>query len=265
MAVTKRTRFEVLRRDEHTCQYCGAKAPDVTLHIDHVVPVSLGGDNKPSNLVTACKDCNTGKASISPDSPLVQGLSDKAAAYALGMVDKMTRFRADLESLEEYVEAFRDTWDEWGSGEGAHRTTVPLPADYEMSLFKWKQMGIPPAVYDLAIPTAMMKQGIARDARFSYMAGIVWNMVNSREIDYSVTEDTAAVYTKNEVEGDLVPDAWSQGFRTGNRRARVESLSRDLLSHHIDGTEMVTEESPYDEGQIMTGGVRIRGERVRAA
>lgn len=36
MAVSKRTRFEVLRRDGHICQYCGEKAPDVTLHVDHV-------------------------------------------------------------------------------------------------------------------------------------------------------------------------------------------------------------------------------------
>lgn len=102
MAVTKRTRFEVLRRDDHTCQYCGAKAPDVKLTIDHVMPVSLGGDDKPGNLVTACRDCNAGKSSITPDSPLVEGLSDRAAAYALGMQDKMTRFRADVEAADEY-------------------------------------------------------------------------------------------------------------------------------------------------------------------
>lgn len=269
MAVTKRTRFEILRRDEHTCQYCGAKAPDVTLHIDHVVPVSLGGDDKPSNLVTACKDCNTGKASISPDSPLVQGLSDRAAAYALGMVDKMTRFRADLESLEEYVESFRATWDDWGVGDGPRRVTFPLPDDFEMSLFKWKQMGIPTSVYDLAIPPAMLKPGLARDARFSYMAGIVWNMVNSREIDYSVTDETAAVMTQNEVDGERV-EAYQRGFDIGwgrgHFRAGVEHLSQDYLQHHIDQTEMVLQESLYDhEKTYMSGGVRKRGEGVRAA
>ena len=34
MAVSKRTRFEVLKRDNHTCQYCGAKAPNATLHVE---------------------------------------------------------------------------------------------------------------------------------------------------------------------------------------------------------------------------------------
>lgn len=40
MAVSKRTRFEVLRRDDFTCRYCRSK--DSELHVDHVTPVSLG-------------------------------------------------------------------------------------------------------------------------------------------------------------------------------------------------------------------------------
>lgn len=56
-------RFFVLSRDRYTCQYCGAKAPHVTLHIDHVVPYSKGGTSDPSNLKTACADCNLGKGS----------------------------------------------------------------------------------------------------------------------------------------------------------------------------------------------------------
>lgn len=43
MAVSKRLRFEVLRRDNHACRYCGATPPDVVLTIDHVVQTALGG------------------------------------------------------------------------------------------------------------------------------------------------------------------------------------------------------------------------------
>jgi 5-methylcytosine-specific restriction endonuclease McrA len=39
MAVSKRTRYEVLRRDNHACRYCGGIAPDVILTVDHVTPV----------------------------------------------------------------------------------------------------------------------------------------------------------------------------------------------------------------------------------
>lgn len=59
--ISPRTRFAVLKRDGFTCQYCGAGAPDVQLHVDHVRPVSKGGGGGMGNLKTACKDCNIGK------------------------------------------------------------------------------------------------------------------------------------------------------------------------------------------------------------
>lgn len=62
--IPARLRFEVLERDEFACQYCGAKAPDVTLHVDHVVPASAGGPDVAENLITACRDCNMGKANV---------------------------------------------------------------------------------------------------------------------------------------------------------------------------------------------------------
>lgn len=54
-------RFKVLSRDNYTCRYCGAKAPDVKLHVDHVIPKARGGRDELSNLVTACETCNLGK------------------------------------------------------------------------------------------------------------------------------------------------------------------------------------------------------------
>ncbi len=58
-------RFQILRRDKFTCQYCGAKAPDAALHVDHVKPVVDGGDNSPANLIAACVRCNLGKGTKS--------------------------------------------------------------------------------------------------------------------------------------------------------------------------------------------------------
>jgi hypothetical protein len=59
--VRSRLRFEVFKRDKFTCQYCGKKAPDVVLHVDHIQPVVAGGANDLLNLVAACVDCNLGK------------------------------------------------------------------------------------------------------------------------------------------------------------------------------------------------------------
>jgi 5-methylcytosine-specific restriction endonuclease McrA len=60
-SLSARTRFEILKRDNSTCRYCGARAPNVVLHVDHVHPVSRGGRNDLENLVTACSACNAGK------------------------------------------------------------------------------------------------------------------------------------------------------------------------------------------------------------
>lgn len=34
--ISKTLRFEVFKRDSFKCQYCGAEAPNVLLHIDHI-------------------------------------------------------------------------------------------------------------------------------------------------------------------------------------------------------------------------------------
>jgi HNH endonuclease len=61
-AISKRTRFEVFKRDSFTCQYCGESAPKVLLEIDHIEPVSKGGKNSMINLITSCEACNGGKS-----------------------------------------------------------------------------------------------------------------------------------------------------------------------------------------------------------
>ena len=55
-------RFEVFKRDQFKCQYCGKAAPDVVLHVDHINPVSKGGKNDILNLITSCVNCNSGKS-----------------------------------------------------------------------------------------------------------------------------------------------------------------------------------------------------------
>lgn len=63
-SISKRLRFEVLKRDRFTCQYCGEKPPKVPLEIDHIIPVSKGGKNEIQNLVVSCFDCNRGKSNV---------------------------------------------------------------------------------------------------------------------------------------------------------------------------------------------------------
>jgi len=55
-------RYEVLRRDQGKCQYCGRSAPEVVIHIDHKVPLSKGGATTLDNLQLLCRDDNLGKS-----------------------------------------------------------------------------------------------------------------------------------------------------------------------------------------------------------
>ena len=59
--ISKKLRFEVFKRDNFTCQYCGRMAPEIILEIDHINPISNNGDNNILNLITSCRDCNRGK------------------------------------------------------------------------------------------------------------------------------------------------------------------------------------------------------------
>lgn len=69
--VTAQARFLILQRDGFACRYCGRRPPEVILHVDHVQPWSKGGPDDPSNLVTACRDCNLGKQDLTLAQPMV--------------------------------------------------------------------------------------------------------------------------------------------------------------------------------------------------
>lgn len=52
-------RAEVLKRDGYMCRYCGDKSGNFWM--DHVYPVSKGGETSIENLVTSCSLCNMRK------------------------------------------------------------------------------------------------------------------------------------------------------------------------------------------------------------
>ena len=56
----------ILARDGHCCVYCGMHLRRSTVSLDHLIPVILGGLDMPSNLVSACKDCNDSKQNLLP-------------------------------------------------------------------------------------------------------------------------------------------------------------------------------------------------------
>lgn len=191
MAVPQRTRYEVLRRDGFTCRYCGAKAPDATLTIDHVTPVSLGGSDKPDNLVAACAACNAGKASTSPDAELVGDVAEDALRWAAA-IKEAARREEELTSYEQkYVDYFYDTWSGYTETETGRE--VPISSNWERTVLNYHRSGLTVAALDDAIATAMRKKGLPLESRYPYFCGVVRNKLQS------LTEAAAELIERGEV------------------------------------------------------------------
>lgn len=61
------TNRALFRRDRNTCLYCGQHFQEVHLSRDHVKPLSRGGRDNWTNVVTACKRCNARKGNKALD------------------------------------------------------------------------------------------------------------------------------------------------------------------------------------------------------
>lgn len=99
-AISKRTRFEVFKRDSFKCQYCGRTAPEIVLVIDHVHPVAAGGLGDVLNLITSCDECNSGKSVVplSDSSAITRQRKElDALAERREQMEMMVRWRAELQ------------------------------------------------------------------------------------------------------------------------------------------------------------------------
>ena len=180
MPVSKRTRFEVLRRDGNACRYCGAMAPDVKIQVDHVIPVALGGTDEASNLVAACRDCNTGKASTAASEELVAEVAQRDLDFA----DALRQAAAEMvtapdpdEPGEVYAAAFDEAWSAYKTPAGE----VDRPRQWRASVKAFHRSGLPVDVLASAVEIAMNKPGLPNDAVFRYTCGIAWRRVKEMQ------------------------------------------------------------------------------------
>jgi HNH endonuclease len=61
------SKAKLLRRDRHTCAYCGQVFAERDLQCEHILPLSRGGKWSWTNLVAACGACNGRKAARTPE------------------------------------------------------------------------------------------------------------------------------------------------------------------------------------------------------
>lgn len=179
MAVSKRLRYEIFRRDNHACRYCGAAAPDAPLTVDHVVPVALGGADEPGNLVTACRDCNAGKSASSPDAPVVDDVAADALRWAAAMERAGALDRAERHDNDAFLGYFRDhIWGRWTMEDGTF--IVALPGNWQASILNLRRAGIGHDDLEYATEAAMRASHIPTARVWRYFAGICWRTVERR-------------------------------------------------------------------------------------
>lgn len=180
MTISRRLRFEILKRDGHTCRYCGAKAPDVKLTVDHVVPIALGGGDEPNNLVAACADCNAGKSSTNPSDPLVADVDATALLFAHAIEVASQRRREEALLMAAAVDVWGDYWLSWGWTDSAgERHTMPLPSDWRASIERFYGYGLSMAELEAFVDTAMGHKG-ARD-EFRLFCSLAWKEIGERQ------------------------------------------------------------------------------------
>lgn len=177
MAVSKRLRYEILRRDSHTCRYCGASAPDVPLRVDHVTAVALGGADTPDNLVTSCEPCNSGKSSMPADAALVSNVADSALHWAAAIKQAAEELRAQTEPKRAYRDTFQQAWNEWTWEHNGKREPHEMEDGWKSSIDNFREAGLPVEAWPDIIEKAMTNKMVKAENLFRYSCGIGWRMV----------------------------------------------------------------------------------------
>ena len=89
------SRKNILKRDNHTCQYCSTSSVPMT--VDHIIPKQRGGEDTWYNLVAACVSCNTTKGSRTPIESQMR-------------LKKKPRKPTIVLHLQKFVKQFQGTW-----------------------------------------------------------------------------------------------------------------------------------------------------------
>lgn len=178
MAVSKRLRFEILRRDGFRCRYCGVCAESAALRVDHVIPVALGGTDDPANLVTACEPCNTGKSSIAPDAPIVADVAADALRWARAMAIAAETRAAQRSVLAEIHDKFLAKWNAWTYTRGIKQYTIPLPGEWRVKVSRFIANGLELDDLTELIDVAMSARC---DDVWRYFCGCCWHRLTEAQ------------------------------------------------------------------------------------
>lgn len=183
MSVSKRTRFEIFKRDRFTCQYCGKRPPDVTLEVDHIVALAEGGGDEPANLTTACFACNRGKSAVPLGlvAPAVDELELLGAIQE--MLERKGALRARLQAskaLQETETALVDAVMGWL--EDVHEELIQVA--HRSSVVKFAHLLDPEELREAVNAAAALRDQLPSTSPWGlwkYFCGACWRIVKRKQ------------------------------------------------------------------------------------
>lgn len=214
MPVSKRLRFEVLRRDGHRCRYCGKGVADAIITVDHVVPTALGGTDLPDNLVAACEDCNAGKTSTIPDGPTITGAADDAVRWARAIKLAAAELEARQNEKNAYRTAFKEAWDSWTYPSGNTRKAFDLDPEWRESVERFRLAGLPATAWTDIVDSAMGARNVKAGNLFRHCCGIARNRVAKLHVQAakSLVNGQPAARPELDAIGQAATDVWVRNW-----------------------------------------------------
>ena len=106
--IRREKRLAIYLRDGLACAWCGHGLEDnAALTLDHLTPNSLGGSNEATNLVTACRQCNTvrGVRPTPEFAAAVAGYIDADTQAILDHIDDLVARPVDVASAKDLIAA----------------------------------------------------------------------------------------------------------------------------------------------------------------
>lgn len=178
--ISKGKRFDIFKRDGFVCQYCGKHPPETILEVDHIVPVSKGGDNEEYNLVTACQDCNRGKSdgdlslcpqSLKEKSEKIKEAEEQILGYQKIIYEQKQRLENEAFDVLEYIGLSKDEG-EYRSAKKAHLTSIKTFI---------QKLGFFTVMEAAEISFSKFPGAYSHNTRLKYLCGICWNRVRERQ------------------------------------------------------------------------------------
>jgi hypothetical protein len=154
--------------------YCGKMPPEVTLQVDHVVPICKGGPDDSHNLVTSCRDCNAGKSGV-PLSEMPHGHQETVEdrREKLEQLKAITELSIELRDEEERI--FGIISDRWVTLDGDDPEEYCIAGDRATAVRRFiKRLSVSEILEAVDLSFA---KSLSEHQQFKYFCGICWRKI----------------------------------------------------------------------------------------